>query len=140
MLQCCKMKERTKGIICIETRVRFAETARCLWMFVVTGAIARIILINSIFFQAGSSLDQLSLWFVLKRMLPHIIGHIQMAQGNRHLVAIKVKPPTTNIVGRRHSEIEFVAARHLMFDSGELVTMGLGSDQSLQKICAKSGC
>ena len=41
---------------------------------------------------------------------------------------------------RNWPEIEFVTVRYLMFDSGELVTMGLGSDESLQKICAKSGC
>ena len=64
------MKERTKGIIA--KRVRFAETARCLWIFVVSGAIARIILINSIFFQAGNTLDLLSLWFALERKLPRI--------------------------------------------------------------------
>ena len=71
------MKGRTKGII--ENRVRFAETARCLWMFVVTGAVARIMPINSIFFQAGSTLDLLSLWFILERMLSRIVGHIEMA-------------------------------------------------------------
>ena len=66
------MKERTQGII--ENQVRFAEieTALCLWIFVVAGAIARIILINSIFFQAGSSLDRLSLWFTLERKLSRI--------------------------------------------------------------------
>ena len=76
----------------------FSQRPWCLWMFVVPGAIAiaRIMPINSIFFQAGSSLYLLSLWFILERMSSRMRGHIQMARGNRHLVAIKVKRPTTN--------------------------------------------
>ena len=66
------MKEQTKGMICIEHPVRFAELARCSWMFVMPGAIARIMPINSIFFQAGSSLDLLSLCFTLEGMLSRI--------------------------------------------------------------------
>ena len=65
------MKEQTKGTICIENPVRFAELARS-WMFVMPGAIARIMPINSIFFQAGSSLDLLSLCFTLEGMLSRI--------------------------------------------------------------------
>ena len=80
--------ERTKGTICTENPVQFAEMARCFWMFVVPGAIARILPINSIFFQAGSSLDLLSLWFTLERVLSRIVGHIQMAGGNGHLVIL----------------------------------------------------
>ena len=53
----------------LKIRLVFTETARCFWMFVVPGAIARIMPINSIFVQAGSSLDLLSLWFTLERML-----------------------------------------------------------------------
>ena len=117
MLQCCKMKEQTQGTICIEHRVRFAETTGCLWMFVVPGAIARIMPINSIFFQAGSTLDLLSLWS-LEKMLSRIIGHIQMARRNRYLLAINGK--TAYNKHRRHSEIEFVPVRYLTFDSGEL--------------------
>ena len=99
------MKEQTKGTICIENRVRFAETARCLWMLVVPGAIARIMPINSIFFQAGSSLNLLSLWFTLERKLSRIDSYNRShSDGTRkptssHLVAIKVERPTTNIVG-----------------------------------------
>ena len=70
------------------------------------GAIARIMLINSIFFQAGSSLDLLSLWFTLERKLSRVDSYNRShSDGTRkptsshHLVAITVERPTTNIVG-----------------------------------------
>ena len=69
------------------------DRTTCSWMFVVPGAIARIMPSSSIFSQAGSSSDLLSLWFTLERMLSRIdarcvirIGHIQMARGNRHVI------------------------------------------------------
>ena len=81
------MKGRTKGII--EHRGLFAETARCWWMFVVTGAIARIMPINSIFFQAGNNLDLLSLWFTLDRMLSRIESYDRShSDGTRKLTSI----------------------------------------------------
>ena len=95
------MKEQTKGMICIEHRVAFHRDG----MTFVDVCCARCHCQDHAFFQAGSSLDLLSLGFTLQRLLSRIDSYTRShSDGTRkptysHLVAIMVKQRTTNIVG-----------------------------------------